>query len=350
MTRVLSDYDLHLLAEGTHLRSWEHLGAHASRRGGVEGTDFAVWAPNARQVSVIGDFNGWDPQACVLEARWSAGTWEGFAPGVGPGERYKFSVLSADGHARYEKADPYAFYAELRPNTASIVWDLGGYEWDDQEWMAGRARRNGLDAPVSIYEVHLGSWARAPEEGSRWLTYREIGPRLAKYAREMGYTHVELLPVAEHALDESWGYQTLSYFAPTARFGTPQEFMEMVDTLHREGIGVLLDWVPAHFPKDAHGLGDFDGTHLYEHADPRLGEHADWGTYVFNYGRREVSNFLLSNALFWLERYHLDGLRVDAVASMLYRDYSREAGEWAPNEYGGREHIEAIAFVRRLNE
>ncbi|MPZ97807.1 MAG: 1,4-alpha-glucan branching protein GlgB [Dehalococcoidia bacterium] len=348
--RVLSDYDTHLLAEGTHLRAYERLGAHPCERAGRPGSTFAVWAPNARAVSVIGDFNGWDPAATPLDLRTEAGTWEGFVPGVGPGERYKFSVLAADGHTRFEKADPYAFYAELRPASASIVWDIEGYEWLDGEWMGGRERHNSLGAPMAIYEVHLGSWARAPDEGNRWLTYREIGPRLARYAKEMHYTHVELMPVAEHALDESWGYQTLGYFAPTSRFGEPQEFMELVDTLHQAGIGVIVDWVPAHFPKDAHGLGLFDGTHLYEHADPRIGEHPDWGTYVFNYGRREVSNFLLANALFWLDRYHIDGLRVDAVASMLYRDYSREAGEWLPNHLGGREHLEAIAFLRRLNE
>ncbi len=342
----LTDLDLHLLAEGTHLHAYERLGAHVA----ADGTHFAVWAPNARGVSVVGDFNDWSPDATPLTLRPEAGVWEGFAPGVEVGARYKFSLLPAHGETRYEKADPYAFHAELRPNTASIVCDIGGYEWQDGEWMSGRAARHALDAPVAIYEVHLGSWARVPEEGNRWLTYDELGERLGRYASRMGYTHVELLPVAEHALDESWGYQTLSYFAPTSRFGTPRQFMAMVDTLHRHGLGVILDWVPAHFPKDAHGLSYFDGTHLYEYADPRMGEHRDWGTSIFNYGRREVANFLLSNALFWLDRYHLDGLRVDAVASMLYRDYSREHGQWTPNEFGGREHLEAIAFLRRLNE
>ncbi len=351
MTHVLTDYDVHLLAEGTHLDAYRRLGAHPTERDGELGVDFAVWAPNARAVSVIGDFNGWHHGATPLEPRSGAGTWEGFIPRLRQGDRYKFSILPAgEGESRAEKADPYAFCAELRPRTASVIWDLDGYEWGDDEWMRGRGRRNALDAPMAIYEVHLGSWARSPEEGNRWLTYREMGPRLARYAREMGYTHVELLPVAEHALDESWGYLTSSYFAPTARFGTPQDFMYFVDCLHREGIGVIMDWVPAHFPKDAHGLGVFDGTHLYEHADPRLGEHPDWGTYVFNYGRREVANFLVANALFWLDRYHMDGLRVDAVASMLYRDYSRRPGEWLPNEYGGRENVEAIALLRRLNE
>ena len=350
MTLVLSDYDVHLLAEGTHLDAYDRLGAHPTERDGTSGVDFAVWAPDARGVSVIGDFNGWNHLADPLEVRHGAGTWEGFIPGLRSGERYKFSVLPRDSDVRFEKADPYAFYAELRPHTASVVWDLEGYDWGDSDWMQARVRLNGLDAPISIYEVHLGSWARSPEESNRWLTYRELATRLTNYVKRMGYTHVELLPVAEHALDESWGYLTSSYFAPTARFGTPQDFMYLVDSLHQEGIGVILDWVPAHFPKDAHGLGRFDGTHLYEHADPRLGEHPDWGTYVFNYGRREVSNFLIANALFWLDRYHIDGIRVDAVASMLYRDYSRKEGEWLPNEYGGRENVEAIGFLRRLNE
>ncbi|MEX2446079.1 MAG: 1,4-alpha-glucan branching protein GlgB [Dehalococcoidia bacterium] len=352
MTDILSDYDLHLLAEGTHLRSFEVLGAHPRHNEEEEeaGTSFAVWAPNARAVSVIGDFNGWDVDANPLSPRRDSGVWAAFVPGVHEGERYKFSVLPWQGDTRYEKADPYAFYAELRPNSASIVWDIGGYRWHDTDWMATRGERQSLDAPIAVYEVHLGSWARVPDEGNRWLTYSEIATRLARYVREMGYTHVELMPVAEHALDESWGYQTLSYFAPTSRFGEPHQFMELVDTMHREGIGVIMDWVPGHFPKDAHGLGMFDGTHLYEHADPRIGEHADWGTYVFNYSRREVANFLLSNALFWLELYHIDGIRVDAVASMIYRDYSRNAGEWVPNQFGGREDLDAIAFLRRLNE
>ena len=347
---ILTDYDLHLLAEGTHLRAFQKLGAHLATIDGERGATFAVWAPNARGVSVVGDFNGWDHRKHPLRSRPEAGMWEGFVPGIGQGERYKFNVLQQDGRHRVEKADPYAFYAEQRPYSASIVWDIAGYAWADGVWMKERKHRNALDAPIAIYEVHLGSWTRLHEEGDRWLTYRELGERLAHYVSDLGYTHVELLPIAEHPLDASWGYQTLSYFAPTSRFGTPQDFMYLVDALHQAGIGVILDWVPAHFPKDGHGLGLFDGSHLYEHADPRLGEHRDWGTYIFNFDRREVANFLLANALFWLERYHLDGLRVDAVASMLYRDYSREAGEWLPNQYGGRENLEATGFLRRMNE
>ncbi|MEX2229454.1 MAG: 1,4-alpha-glucan branching protein GlgB [Dehalococcoidia bacterium] len=347
-TPILGELDLHLLAEGTHLRAWEQLGAHVRTIDGVTGTTFAVWAPNARGVSVIGDFNRWTRGTTPLRLRPEVGVWEGFVPGVGAGTRYKFSVASADGRSYAEKADPYAFYAEQRPQSASVVWDLGGYGWGDDAWLAARGRRARLDVPISIYEVHLGSWARAADGG--WLSYRDVADRLAEYVTDMGFTHVEFLPVAEHALDESWGYQTLGYFAPTSRFGTPQDFMYMVDTLHRAGLGVILDWVPAHFPRDGHGLGLFDGTHLYEHADPRLGEHPDWGTYIFNYGRAEVANFLIANALFWIEQYHVDGLRVDAVASMLYRDYSRKEGEWFPNAHGGRENLEAIAFLKRFNE
>ncbi|MGE3856605.1 MAG: 1,4-alpha-glucan branching protein GlgB [Dehalococcoidia bacterium] len=346
---ILGPVDLHLLAEGTHLRAFERLGAHVETVEGITGTAFAVWAPNARGVSVIGDFNGWDPRRHPMRFRQEAGVWELFVPGVRSGATYKFSVLQADGHTRIEKADPYAFAAELRPASASVVWDLEGYEWQDEAWMRDRARRNALDAPIAVYEVHLGSWMRG-EQPDQWLSYQELATRLVDYVKRMGFTHVEFLPVSEHPLDASWGYQTLSYFAPTSRFGTPQDFMHLVDALHGAGIGVIVDWVPAHFPKDQHGLGVFDGTHLYEHEDPRLGEHPDWGTYIFNYARREVANFLLGNALFWLERYHLDGLRVDAVASMLYRDYSRKAGEWLPNQYGGRENIEAIDFLRWLNE
>jgi 1,4-alpha-glucan branching enzyme len=346
--RILGDVDLHLLAEGAHLRAFERLGAHLVTMNGVDGTAFSVWAPNARAVSVIGDMNRWDARRHPMRFRPEAGIWELFVPGVGQGATYKFSVLHADGQTRVEKADPYAFAAELRPASASLVWDLEGYEWHDEAWMRSRAQRNALDAPIAIYEVHLGSWMRG--DGERWLTYRELAERLVDYVTRLGFTHVELLPVAEHPLDASWGYQTLSYFAPTSRFGTPQDFMHLVDRLHQADIGVIVDWVPAHFPKDQHGLGVFDGTHLYEHADPRLGEHPDWGTYIFDYSRREVANFLLANVLFWFERYHLDGLRVDAVASMLYRDYSRKAGEWLPNRYGGREDLDAIAFLRRLNE
>ncbi len=346
----LTDYDLYLLREGTHLRAWERLGAHPATVGGVEGAHFAVWAPNAREISVIGDFNAWRHGAHPLRPTGDSGIWQGFVPGVGHGALYKYTVASHFGVGRVEKADPFGFAAEIRPRTASRVWSLAGYAWGDDEWMARRRTANSLGAPISIYEVHLGSWMRVPEEHNRWLTYRELAPRLADYVHDMGFTHVELLPVMEHPFDGSWGYQTVGYFAPTSRFGTPQDFMFLVDTLHRRGIGVLLDWVPAHFPDDPHGLAGFDGTHLYEHADPRLGRHRDWGTLIFNYGRTEVAAFLITNALFWLECYHVDGLRVDAVASMLYLDYSRGHDEWIPNRFGGRENLEAIAFLKRLNE
>jgi len=344
----LSDYDLHLLAEGTHYRAWEKLGAHLVEEDGLPGTHFAVWAPNAEKVAVIGDFNGWDGSANPLVSTGNSGYWKGFVPGVGQGALYKYDITSRLRDYRAEKADPYSFFCEIRPATASIVWDLEGYDWQDGEWMTFRGGRHRHDAPIAIYEVHLGSWMRG--EDGVWLNYREIADRLAEYVGHMGFTHVELLPINEHPFDGSWGYQTIGYFAPTSRFGTPQDFMYLVDTLHRHGIGVILDWVPAHFPRDVHGLGYFDGTHLYEHEDPRQGAHMDWGTFIFNYGRREVANFLLSNALFWMEVYHIDGLRVDAVASMLYLDYSREEGEWIPNRYGGRENLEAIDFLKRFNE
>jgi 1,4-alpha-glucan branching enzyme len=344
----LTDYDLHLLVEGTHYRAWEKLGAHVIAQDGAAGTHFAVWAPNAIRVAVVGDFNGWDASVHLLGSTGTTGCWQGFVAGVGPGALYKFDITSRFNGYRMQKADPYSFYFEKRPATSSIVWDIEGYPWQDQEWMACRRERHRLDAPIAIYEVHLGSWMRG--EDGRFLTYRELADRLAEYVGHMGFTHVELLPVNEHPFDGSWGYQTIGYFAPTSRFGTPQDFMYLVDTLHRHGIGVILDWVPAHFPRDAHGLGFFDGTHLYEHADPRQGEQQDWGTFIFNYGRREVANFLLSNALFWLEVYHIDGLRVDAVASMLYLDYSRKPGEWIPNRYGGRENLEAIDFLKRFNQ
>jgi len=346
---LLSADDLHYFNEGTHDRLFEKLGAHPLIVDGVRGTYFAVWAPNARWVSVIGDFNRWDPAAHPLQPREQSGIWEGFLPGVGPGARYKYHIVSRHGGYLVDKADPLAFAAEPPPRTASVVWDLG-YAWGDAEWMAQRVQRNSLAAPMAIYEVHPGSWVRAPEEGRRWLTYRELAPRLAEYVRRMGFTHVEFLPVMEHPFYGSWGYQITGYFAPTGRYGTPQDLMFLIDFLHQEGIGVILDWVPSHFPTDEHGLGFFDGTHLYEHADPRRGIHPDWNSYIFNYGRHEVRSFLLSSARFWLERYHADGLRVDAVASMLYLDYSRKEGEWIPNIYGGRENLEAIAFLRRLNE
>ena len=350
-TPFLTDYDLYLLAQGTHYRSYEKLGAHLVDIDGQRGTRFAVWAPNAEAVSVIGDFNDWDPQRHRMALRHQeAGIWECFIPGVGVGTLYKYFVASKFNGYKAEKADPYAFASELRPRSASKVWDLSGYTWGDAEWLAARRRTNQLETPMAIYEVHLGSWMRVPDEGGRWLTYREAAAKLAEYVREMGYTHVEFLPLTEHPFDGSWGYQTIGYYAATSRFGTPQDLMFLIDTLHQHGIGVLMDWVPGHFPRDAHGLAYFDGTHLYEHADPRKGEHQEWGTLVFNYGRWEVVNFLLSNALFWLDQYHIDGLRVDAVASMLYLDYARKEGEWIPNQYGGRENLEAVAFLRRFNE
>jgi 1,4-alpha-glucan branching enzyme len=346
----LTDFDLYLWGEGKHYRAYEKLGAHLTEQDELAGTHFAVWAPNAREVSVIGDFNGWEPGAFYLHQRGTSGIWEGFVPGVGQGALYKFAIESHHQGYRVVKADPYAFATEMRPNTASRVWDLGGHAWGDADWMTRRGRAHTVDAPISIYEVHLGSWMRVPNEGNRWLTYRELADKLGAYVQSLGYTHVELLPVSEHPLDMSWGYQTTGYFAPTSRFGTPQDFMHFVDALHRRGIGVILDWVPGHFPRDEFALGYFDGTHLYEHDDPRLGAHQDWGTFIFNYGRTEISNFLISNALFWLDKYHIDGLRVDAVASMLYLDYSRKENEWIPNRYGGRENIDAIDFLRRFNE
>ncbi|MDW7773903.1 MAG: 1,4-alpha-glucan branching protein GlgB [Desulfobulbaceae bacterium] len=344
----ITEYDIHLLSEGSHYRSWEKLGAHIIAADGKEGVFFALWAPNAREVSVIGDFNDWNPETNPLREISHSGYWQGFVPGVGKGSLYKFDITSKVNSYRMQKTDPYAFHCEIRPASASVVWDLEGYRWQDEDWMASRAGRHSHEAAIAVYEVHLGSWMRRAEDGG-WLNYREIAAELAAYVGHMGFTHVELLPVNEHPFDGSWGYQTIGYFAPTSRFGTPQDFMYLVDTLHQHGIGVILDWVPAHFPRDAHGLGFFDGTCLYEHADPRQGAHMDWGTLIFNFGRLEVAEFLLSNALFWLEVYHIDGLRVDAVASMLYLDYSRKEGEWIPNRYGGRENLEAIDFLKKLN-
>ncbi|MFS8530707.1 1,4-alpha-glucan branching protein GlgB, partial [Sphaerobacter thermophilus] len=346
---LLSADDLYLFNEGSHLRLYEHLGAHTIVVGDVPGTYFAVWAPNAERVAVIGDFNGWDPTRHLLRPREQSGIWEGFIPGVGHGALYKYHIVSRYHGYEVDKTDPFAFFTEVPPKTASIVWDLD-YTWGDQEWMATRGARNAADAPIAIYEVHLGSWMRVPEEGNRSLSYRELAPRLTDYVTRMGFTHVEFLPVMEHPFFGSWGYQITGYFAPSSRYGTPQDFMFLVDYLHQHGIGVILDWVPSHFPTDDFGLAFFDGTHLYEHADPRKGFHPDWNSYIFNYGRNEVRSFLLSNALFWLDRYHADGLRVDAVASMLYLDYSRKPGEWIPNEHGGRENLEAISLLRRLNE
>ncbi len=326
-----------------------NLGAHIINTNGTEGTYFAVWAPNAEQVSVIGDFNGWNNQSHPLQPREQSGIWEGFIPGVGKGAIYKYHIASKYNGYQVDKADPLAFYAEKPPRTASIVWDLD-YDWSDQKWMAQRHNPNSLNSPISIYEVHLGSWMCVPEENNRPLTYREIAPKLAEYVTKLGFTHVEFMPVMEHPFNGSWGYQITGYFAPTSRYGTPQDFMYLVDYLHRYGIGVILDWVPSHFPTDEHGLGYFDGTHLYEHADPRRGFHPDWDSLIYNYGRNEVQAFLISSALFWLDKYHADGLRVDGVASMLYLDYSRKEGEWIPNKYGGRENLEALAFLKNLNE
>jgi len=351
---ALSDFDLHLLGEGTHYKSYEKLGAHWAEMEGVGGVVFALWAPNARRVSVVGDFNRWDGRRHPMRGRGGTGIWELFLPGLGEGAIYKYEIKSRQGDVLALKADPYAFRSELRPKTASIVHDVRraarSDSWHDQDWLDQRPKRQGLDAPISTYEVHLGSWRRVPEENNRVLTYPELAERLVDYVKGMGFTHLELLPVMEHPLDESWGYQTTGYFAPTSRFGTPDDFAYFIDACHRHGIGVILDWVPAHFPADAHGLAYFDGTHLYEHDDPRRREHKDWGTRIFNYGRNEVRNFLWSSALFWLDRYHADGLRVDAVASMLYLDYSRQPGEWIPNRYGGREDLEAIDFLKRFNE
>jgi 1,4-alpha-glucan branching enzyme len=345
---LLSKQDLYLFNEGSHTRLYHKLGAHPGTVGGREGTSFAVWAPGAERVFVMGDFNGWDPTAHPLDPQEQSGIWAGFVPGVGKGARYKYHVVSRYHGYRVDKADPFAFYSEVPPLTASVVWDLD-YAWGDQEWMAERGRRNALSAPISIYEVHLGSWMRVTEEGNRSLSYREIAPRLALYVLEQGFTHVEFLPLTEHPFYASWGYQTTGYFAPSSRYGTPSDLMYLIDHLHRHGIGVILDWVPSHFPTDMHGLGYFDGTHLYEHHSPQLGLHPDWNSFIFNYGRHEVRSFLLSSGLFWLDRYHVDGLRVDAVASMLYLDYSRKEGEWVPNVYGGRENLDAIHFLRRFN-
>ena len=347
---VLTDFDLHLIGEGTHYKNYEKLGAHVIEVQGVTGVHFGVWAPNAAHVTVIGDFNNWDRRRHPMRLLGVSGIWELFIPGMGEGEVYKFFVKSRYHNFEAEKIDPYASYFEVRPKSASIVHDINKYTWNDRSWIEKRQKRNWFESPVSVYEVHLGSWMRVPEEGKRFLTYRELADTLIRYVKEMGYTHIELLPILEHPLDASWGYQTIGYFAPTSRFGSPEDFMFFVDQCHKNNIGVILDWAPAHFPKDGHGLGFFDGTCLYEHEDPRMGEHRDWGTLIFNYGRNEVRNFLISNALFWIEKYHIDGLRVDAVASMLYLDYSRKEGEWIPNKYGGRENLEAVEFIKQFNE
>ncbi len=346
----LTGFDLHLLAEGTHERSYDKLGAHLVHHNGKDGVVFAVWAPNAKRVSVIGDFNGWNPDIHPMHSS-DSGIWTLFIQGIGEYTVYKYRIETRTGD-QLDKSDPYGFAMELRPATGSVVADLDSYQWNDREWIDNRIRNQGLDRPVSIYEVHPGSWKRLPdpEWGQRYLTYGELADTLIPYVKEMGYTHIELLPIAEHPLDASWGYQVLGFYAPTSRFGTPRDFMAFIDRCHQAGIGVILDWVPAHFPKDGSGLNWFDGTHLYAHANPLQGEHQDWGTMIFNYGRNEVRSFLISNALFWLDKYHIDGLRVDAVASMLYLDYSRAEGQWVPNRYGGRENLDAIDFLRKTNE
>ena len=346
--QFLTDYDLHLLNEGTHWRCYEKLGAQIRTIDGVKGVNFSVWAPNATGVSLIGDFNSWDSRCHPMRKHIPSGFWELFIPGLEEGEVYKYHVRHHD--QVFEKADPYGFGAEMPPRTASRVVDLSDYQWHDAEWLGHREQTKWLGEPLSFYEVHLGSWKRPGENPKGWLSYRDLARGLVEYVTEMGYTHVQLLPVSEHPLSGSWGYQTVGYYSVTSRYGSPQDFMYLVDLLHRNGIGVVLDWVPAHFPRDGHGLRQFDGTALYEHADPKQGEHRDWGTLIFNYGRHEVRNFLLSNALFWFDKYHVDGIRVDAVASMLYLDYSREGGDWIPNEYGGRENLHAISFFKELNE
>jgi len=344
----LTDDDLYLFGEGTHFRIYEKLGAHLATLNGEQGVYFAVWAPNAEYVAVIGDWNGWDPGKNAMRCRGNSGIWETFVPGVGKGAHYKFHIASRYYGYREDKTDPFGFFFEVPPRTASIVWDQE-YAWGDGAWMQTRGQLQGVSAPMAIYEVHLGSWMRVPEEGTRSLSYREIAPRLAEHVKRAGFTHIELLPVTEHPFYGSWGYQTTGYFAPTSRYGTPEDFKYFVDYLHQQGIGIILDWVPSHFPTDGFALSYFDGTHLFEHADPRKGYHPDWGSYIFNYGRNEVRSFLISSALFWLDKYHIDGLRVDAVASMLYLDYSRRPGEWIPNQYGGNENIEAITFLRQFN-
>ncbi len=345
----ISDFDLYLFGEGTHYRTYLKMGAHPMTIDGIQGVHFAVWAPNAIRVSVIGWFNRWDGRHHPMQNRGSSGLWEIFIPSLQPGDLYKFEIKGQDGFLG-QKADPYAFASELRPRSASVVWDLEKYQWNDSDWMDRRRATNWHEKPISVYEVHLGSWRRVPSEYNRNLTYRELADTLLPYVKNLGYTHIEMLPISEHPFDGSWGYQTIGYYAPTSRFGTPDDFRYFVDRCHQEGIGVILDWVPAHFPKDGHGLAYFDGTHLYEHADPRKGEHKDWGTLIFNYGRNEVRTFLLSNAMYLAEVFHVDGLRVDAVASMLYLDYSRKEGEWIPNQYGGRENLEAVSFLKKFNE
>jgi len=345
----LTEEDLYLFGKGDHHKIYEKLGAHSATVEDVDGVHFAVWAPNARNVSVVGDFNGWHGGHHQMRVLGGSGIWELFIPNIGEGEKYKFEIKDRHGNMML-KSDPYGFYHEIRPHTASIVFNIDRYQWNDTEWMENRRHTDPLNQPMSVYEVHLGSWKKVWDEDNRYLTYHELADQLVEYVKEMGYTHIELLPVAEHPFDGSWGYQVTGYYAPTSRFGTPEDFQYFVDHCHQNGIGVIVDWVPAHFPKDAHALARFDGTGLYEHSDPRKGEHRDWDTYIFNYGRNEVRNFLIANALFWFDKYHIDGIRVDAVASMLYLDYSRQADDWIPNEFGGRENLQAIELLKRTNE
>ncbi|GAB4423653.1 MAG: 1,4-alpha-glucan branching enzyme [Anaerolineae bacterium] len=346
----LTDFDKYLLGEGTHERTYEKMGAHLVELNGESGVHFAVWAPNARLVTIMGDFNDWDGESHPMNSS-DSGIWTLFLPGLGEYTLYKYRVTGPTGET-FDKADPYGFAMEQRPKTGSVVVNLDRYQWGDDDWVNNRTRHQGFDRPISIYEVHLGSWKKKEDEewGTRYLTYREMADELLPYVKEMGFTHIEMMPIAEHPLDASWGYQVLGFYAPTSRFGDPEDLMYLIDQCHQHGIGVILDWVPAHFPKDGSGLNYFDGTHLYAHADPRQGEHTDWGTMIFNYDRHEVRAFLMSNAMFWVDKYHFDGLRVDAVASMLYLDYSREEGQWVPNEYGGRENLGAISFLRKTNE
>ena len=346
---LLTDFELHLFAEGTFFRAYDTLGSHLRSVDGIAGIHFVLWAPNAGRVSVVGDFNRWDGRRHPMTNRGATGLWELFIPGLTDGTLYKYEIRPRDRDAILLKADPYAVASELRPRTASIARDISRYTWHDQAWIEARRRRDPLAVPLSIYEVHLGSWMRVPEEDNRWLTYRELAARLIPYAKDLGYTHLELLPVTEYPFDGSWGYQSTGYFSATSRYGTSEDFMAFVDAAHQAGIGVLMDWAPAHFPDDAHGLSQFDGTHLYDHADPRLGYHPDWHSRIFNYSRVEVRNFLMNSALFWLDRYHIDGLRVDAVASMLYLDYGRKAGEWIPNQFGGHENLSAVLLLKDLN-
>jgi len=347
-TPLISELDLYLYGQGTHYQIYDKLGANTITVDGVKGVHFAVWAPNARRISVVGDFNGWNGQRHPMRCMGASGVWELFIPGLANYDCYKYEIKSHTG-AFFTKADPYARFAQHRPNTASMVYDIGGYEWGDEKWIKNREKNNPLDGPVNIYEFHPGSWRRVHNDGDRFMSWPEMTRELIPYVKELGYTHVEIMPVMEHPFDGSWGYQVTGYYAPTSRYGNPHQFMEFVDACHQANIGVILDWVPAHFPKDAHGLAMFDGTRLYEHDDPKQGEHPDWGTLIFNYGRSEVKNFLIANALYWIEKFHIDGLRVDAVASMLYLDYGKEHGQWVPNKYGGRENIDAVEFMKHMN-